>query len=76
MKPCKKSPFTILLVEILICKYLFMSKTSKHTSNTYQKLSMISSPNLLRSRKLWSLKVELGWLLMKYREKYYLVLFY
>ena len=31
----KKSPFTILLVEILICKGLFLSKNSKPGSNLY-----------------------------------------
>ena len=43
--PRGKIHFPILLVEILICEGLFLSKASKHGSNAYNKLSMISSPN-------------------------------
>ena len=55
----------ILLVEILICKGLFLSKTSKQGSNAYYIYSITSSSRLIRPIKLWYLKVELEWLLMK-----------
>ena len=69
MKVCKKNPtFLLLLVEILIYK-CFLSKTSKHGSNAYSQLYMISSPRLTIQRELWSLKVELKCLLINSYKK-------
>ena len=39
MKFCKKNLLSLLLVEILICKGLFLSKISKSGSNTYDNCS-------------------------------------
>ena len=51
MNYCEKY-FSLLLVEILLCKGLFLSKTSKHGSNSYYQLSIHSYQKLLRSKEL------------------------
>ena len=69
MKFCEKYPFPILLFEIIICKGWYFPKTSKYGSNAYHQWSMVSSPNMLKSRKFWSLELGIEWLLMKFYEK-------
>ena len=69
MNYCDNFPFPHLLVEMLICKGLFLSKTSKHGSNRYSQLSIVSYPIFFISRKTYSLEVEIEWSLMKSCEK-------
>ena len=65
----KKLNFTILSVDILTCKGLLLSKTSKYGSNAYKPLSMISSTKLLIPKESLYLNNELEWLLMKFYEE-------